>query len=49
MSKEELLSNNMNQCTNHVDFMIGTKDLNIKAITFNNEEIDIFINGNFVI
>ena len=49
MSKEELLSNNMNQCTNHVDFMIGTNDLNIKAITFNNEEIDIFINGNFVI
>jgi len=49
MSKEELLNNNMNQCTNHVDFMIGTNDLNIKAITFNGEEIDIFINGNFVI
>lgn len=49
MSKEELLNNNMNQCTNHVDFMIGTKDLNIKGITFNNEEIDIFINGNFSI
>ena len=49
MSKEELLNNNMNQCTNHVDFMIGTNDLNIKAITFNNEIIDIFINGNFVI
>ena len=49
MSKEELLNNNMNQCTNHVDFMIGTKDLNIKGITFNNEEIDIFINGNFII
>ena len=49
MSKEELLNNNMNQCTNHVDFMIGTKDLNIKGITFDNEEIDIFINGNFII
>ena len=49
MSKEELLNNNMNQCTNHVDFMIGTKDLNIKGITFDNEEIDIFINGNFSI
>lgn len=27
--------------------MIGTKDLNIIGITKNNEEVPIFINGNF--
>ena len=47
MTKEELISNNLNQCKNHVDFMIGNKDLNIKGITNTGEEIDIFINGNF--
>ncbi|MBQ6282327.1 MAG: aminopeptidase [Bacilli bacterium] len=47
MTKEELNSNNLNQCRNHVDFMIGTEDLNIKAITADSKEIDIFINGNF--
>ena len=47
MTKEELESNNLNQCKNHVDFMIGTSDLNIKGITKDNKEIDIFKNGNF--
>ena len=47
MSKEELENNYLNQCKNHVDFMIGTADLSIKGITKNNEEIDIFVNGNF--
>ncbi len=47
MSREELMANHFNQCDNHVDFMIGTSDLSIKGITFDNQEIDIFINGNF--
>ena len=47
MSKEELINNKLNQCKNHVDFMIGTNDLNIKGITNTEEEIDIFTNGNF--
>lgn len=47
MSKEELLSKKLNECTNHVDFMIGTKDLKIVGITEQNEEIVIFENGNF--
>lgn len=47
MSKEELIENKLNQCKNHVDFMIGTDDLNIKGITNTGEEIDIFVNGNF--
>ena len=31
----------------HVDFMIGTSDLKIEAITHDNKEITIFENGNF--
>lgn len=47
MTIDELINNNMNQCRNHVDFMIGTEDLSIKAITLDGKKIDIFINGNF--
>lgn len=47
-TKEELFEKcNMNNSDSHVDFMIGTSDLNIKGITYDNQEIDIFINGNF--
>lgn len=47
-TKKELFEKyNMNNSDSHVDFMIGTKDLNIKGITHDNKEIDIFINGNF--
>jgi aminopeptidase len=37
----------LNKCDSHVDFMIGTKDLNIIGITKDNKEIPVFINGNF--
>lgn len=37
----------LNDCTNHVDFMIGTKDLSIIGITKEGQEITIFENGNF--
>lgn len=47
MSKEELYKKGLNNCENHVDFMIGTKDLKITGITYDNEEIDVFIDGNF--
>ena len=47
MTEEELKINNMNKCKSHVDFMIGSKDLNIKGVTFDGREIDIFTNGNF--
>lgn len=49
MTKEELISNNMNICDNHVDFMIGTKDLKIVGVTHDNKEVVIFNDGNFVI
>lgn len=48
MSKEELLLHGINQCPNHVDFMIGTSDLEIEAKT-KEGIIKIFENGNFVI
>ena len=46
-SDRELQLIGLNRCSNHIDFMIGTKDLNVKAITFDDKEIDIFIKGNF--
>lgn len=47
MNKEELENCGLNQCNNHVDFMIGTEDLKIIAITRDNQEISIFENGSF--
>lgn len=47
MSKEELKKNKLNECNNHVDFMIGTKDLDITGTTVKGEEIKIFEKGNF--
>lgn len=44
---EELEKQGINNCTNHVDFMIGTKDLNITGITKEGKEIPIFKDGNF--
>ena len=48
ISKKELFKKyNLNNCTNHVDFMIGNKDTDILGITADNKEIQIFKNGNF--
>jgi len=47
LTKEELEEIGYNTSKNHVDMMIGTKDLNIKAITYDNEEILIFKDGSF--
>ncbi len=46
-TKDELFEIGLNKCESHVDFMVGTKDLSIKGITQDDEEIDIFIDGNF--
>ncbi len=46
-TKDELFALGLNKCESHVDFMIGNKDLNIKGITKDNKEIDIFVDGNF--
>ena len=50
MDKDMLLEEyHLNKCDSHVDFMIGTKDLNIKGITKDGLEVPIFIGGNFSI
>ena len=48
LSKEELNKIGLNASKNHVDFMIGTKDLNIEAETYNGK-IVIMENGNLII
>ena len=48
MTKDELLRKGINQSKNHVDFMIGTKDLEIEAET-KDGIVQIFKDGNFVI
>ena len=48
MDKKYLLEEyHLNDCNSHVDFMIGTKDMNIIGITKDNKEIEILKNGNF--
>lgn len=47
MTDKELLENGINVSKTHVDFMIGTKDLNITGTTYDNKEIPIFIDGNY--
>ena len=47
MSEEELTNRGINSSKIHVDFMIGTPDLSITAVTKEKEKIVIFENGNF--
>ncbi len=39
----------LNKSITHVDFMIGTNDLEIEAITYNGDTVKIFEDGNFII
>ena len=48
-SREELLKKGGNDSLEHVDFMVGTKDLRITATTKEGEQVDIFLDGNWVI
>ena len=47
MSKEELASRGLNYSDVHVDFMVGTKDLNITATTRDGKTVPVFEGGNF--
>lgn len=47
MEEDELLKHGINTSKQHVDFMIGTKDLNITGYTKDNKTISIFKNGRF--
>lgn len=49
LSQKELELLGVNDSLIHVDFMIGTKDLSITGLTYDNREIEIFINGNWAI
>lgn len=48
-SQEELENIGVNNSLIHVDFMIGTKDLEITGINKNNTTVQIFKNGNWTI
>ena len=47
MSEEELKERGMNSSMTHVDFMIGSADLEITGITHDGEEVEVFRNGSF--
>lgn len=47
LNDEELLAKEINVSYEHEDFMIGTKDLKIVGTTFDGEEIELFVDGNF--
>ena len=47
LSKEALKNLGGNDSVNHIDFMIGTKDLSITGIQEDGTETPIFINGNW--
>lgn len=49
LNEEELLKEESNVSLIHVDFMIGSKDLNILGVTKDSKEVQIFKDGNFVI
>lgn len=47
MSDDELNANGANDSIVHVDFMFGTKDLEITGITTDGKEVPVFQQGNF--
>ena len=47
--KEELLKRGLNDSVSHVDFMVGTSDLSIIAITNDGREVEIFKDGDWCI
>ena len=49
MTKEQLNAAGLNTSMTHVDYMIGTPDLNIMGKTRDGREVPIFVNGNFTI
>ncbi len=49
LSPEEQAALGINQSINHVDFMVGTADLEIIGITRDGREIKVFENGNFAL
>ncbi len=48
-TEEEIKAIDLNKSMIHVDFMIGTADLDIKALTYDGKEVQIFKNGTWAI
>ena len=44
---KEIRAMGVNESMIHVDFMIGTKDLNIEAVTYDNKKVQIFKDGSW--
>ena len=49
LTEDELYARGGNRSANHVDFMIGTADMEIIGIREDGSEVKVFENGNFVI
>ncbi|MBD7915247.1 aminopeptidase [Clostridium sp. Sa3CUN1] len=47
LNQDELSQKGANNSIIHVDFMVGTNDLNIVGYTYDNKEIEVFKNGNW--
>ncbi|MBR4434980.1 MAG: aminopeptidase [Clostridia bacterium] len=47
LDKDQLKERGLNYSLTHVDFMIGTSDLNIDGIKANGEKVAVFRNGNY--
>lgn len=48
MSDEEIKAAGVNDSLEHVDFMVGTKDLSIIGVTEDGKEVVVFKEGNFI-
>ena len=48
MTKEELISHDVNTSIQHVDFMFGSSDLEVIGVTKDGKEVPVFKKGNFV-
>ena len=49
LTDEDFKIMNFNESMNHVDFMIGSEDLEIIGTTFDGKKVPIFKNGNWAI
>ena len=45
LDRDELLAHGVNQSHTHVDFMIGTEDLNVWGIKADGSKTPLFVNG----
>lgn len=47
MNPEQLIEHGLNNSVTHVDFMIGSAEMNIYGITADGTEEPVFLNGNW--